>query len=98
MTMLKHQSGFSIIEIAIVILVIGVGGLVGYTAYSRYQDNKSVANTTQLAKQSPVASDIAPAPSITSTTDLTTAAKTLDDTNLDDSTDTSQLDSELSAF
>ena len=48
--------------------------------------------------QSAVANDVPAAPEIESADDLDKASATLDDINLDDNGDQSQLDSELSAF
>lgn len=93
----KNQMGFSIVEVVIAIAVVGIGGYVGYTAYSRLQD-KNTNSSAQVITQSPVANDIAPAPTITTTDDLTAAEKILDNTNIDNPSDTAELDTELSTF
>jgi prepilin-type N-terminal cleavage/methylation domain-containing protein len=88
-----RQKGFSIIEVVIVIVILGVIGFLGYTFY-----NNSHPKTTATTSQSATATDVAAAPSITSTSDLDKAQSVLDQTNPDNSPDSSQLDSELSNF
>ena len=91
----KNQSGFSAVELVIVLVVAGVLAFVGYTVYNRQQDNKAADNGTN---QSAVANDVPSAPEVKSTSDLDKASAALDDANLDDNSDSSQLDSEMSNF
>ena len=94
----KKQSGFSIVEVAIAVAVVGLMGYVGYTAYSRMKDNSTSNDSAQVIKQNPIASDVPSAPEIKSTTDLVTAEKTLDGTSVDSTGDTTQLDADLATF
>lgn len=91
---LRSQSGFSIIEVGIVIAVIGIIGLLGYTFYTN-QVNKT-NNTDQQTSQTETTSDVKTAPQITSAADLDAAETALDQT--DPSADTSQLDAEVANF
>lgn len=86
-----NKSGFSIIELVIVVAVVGLIGALGYTFYSRQQVAKEAASTTRTA-------DVPAAPEIKSTTDLTAAAKVLDATTVGDESDNAQLDTELKNF
>lgn len=93
-----NQSGFSIVEIVIVLAVVGFTGLLGYTAYNRIHDSKTASN--QATVQPATASDVKSAPAIKSVSDLDSAQATLDQTNLGASstTDANELDNEMSAF
>lgn len=95
-----NQSGFSAVELIIILVVVGALGFVGYTVYNRQQDNKTDSTSQQTKEESATASDVRSAPEIRSTSDLDKASATLDQTDPGGSnnTDASQLDSELSAF
>lgn len=96
MSRVNKKSGFSIIEIIVVLAVVGV---LGYLGYSFYNNQLKIADdSSQAAQQSATANDVPAAPEIKSTDDLTKAEKLLDETNLDNTSDNSQLDAELSAF
>lgn len=97
-----NQSGFSGVELAIVLAMVGVLGFVGYDVYNR-QNTKMAdsSNTSQTARaESPQATDVATAPSVNSTSDLDKASAMLDQTDPSGSnnTDASQLDSQLAIF
>lgn len=101
MKLAKSQSGFSVIELVIILAVVGVLGFVGYTVYNRQQDKKTTGNTSQsVNEESATASDVGSAPEIKSTSDLDRASATLDQTDPGGSNngDASQLDSKLSTF
>ena len=95
--MRKFQNGFSAFEFLVVILVLGLIGFAGYTVYNRSQDDKT-SDSAQSTEESATASDVPSAPEVNSTDDLTAAEAALDQTNLDDSSDTGLLDSSASAF
>lgn len=95
MSFRKNQSGFSAVELVIILVVAGALAFVGFTVYSRQQNNKPADSSTS---QSAVANDVPSAPEVKSTGDLDKASATLDSVNLDDSSDSSQLDSELNTF
>ncbi len=97
MTGKKKQSGFSAVEALIILAVIGILGFAGYTVYKKQQGHKQT-NTSQPTRKEVVANDVRSAPAITTTDDLDTAQKTLDETSLDSDSDNIQLDKELSEF
>ena len=89
----SSQSGFSAVEIAIVVAVVVVIGALGYVFYNNYQKQQTKANESSQAADSE-------APAITSTSDLDTASKTIDDSDLESSSseDLSNIDKDLNAF
>jgi len=91
------QSGFSIVEILLVVAVLAIIGFLGYTFYNN-QVNKTASSDQQESSQAVMVSDVNTAPAINSTSDLDAATKTLDQTDPSSSSDVSQLDSELANF
>lgn len=85
-----RERGFTAVELIITLVVVAALVVVGWFVFDRMQDkDDNKTDTTQQTSDDEVKS----------TTDLDTANKTLDDTNLDASTsDSGELDSELSAF
>ncbi len=90
--MSARSQGFSIIEVVMVIGFLFLIGMVGYVMLNRSGNMGS--------DQSPTASDVQMAPSITTVADLDSAWKLLDGINPDASNklDVEQLDSQLTAF
>ncbi len=99
MNLSKSRSGFSVVELIIILAVIGVLGFAGYRVYNS-QDKKPATDTnSQAAEESPTANDVKSAPEIKTSDDLSKAEEALDQTDPDSSnTDASHLDSEVSAF
>ncbi len=97
MSLRKSQTGFSVFELVIIIVVVAIVGLASYVVYNR-QHNKTV--TTGPATSTSTASTVPSAPTINSTSDLDKATATLDqvDPSTSNSSDSSQLDSQLAAF
>lgn len=93
-----NQSGFSIIEIAVVVVLVGIVALLGYTFYNR-QNSNPVADTA-TATQSAVATDVPVAPAVKSTGDLDAALAILDQTNPagSNNADATLLDSQVANF
>lgn len=95
----SNQSGFSTVELVILLVVFGLIGFVGYTVYNQNKstDNNQTSNSTS---QGATANDVKAAPAVTSTDDLDRAATALDQTDPDGSSsgDSSQLDVELNSF
>ncbi len=91
----KTKSGFSIIAVVAVVVVVGLLGFVGYTAYNRLHP-KTSADT--ITVQTPVANDVQLVPAINSSSDLTTAEATLDQTDTSSTTDLTSLDTQLNSF
>jgi prepilin-type N-terminal cleavage/methylation domain-containing protein len=96
-----NQSGFSAVELVIVLAVVGVLGFVGFSVYNRQQTKTTDTGTTQANNgQSAKANDVASAPNISSTSDLDKAATMLDQTDPSGSnnSDAGQLDSQTANF
>jgi len=74
--------------------VVAIVALAGWNIYQRNQEGDSKASTSvgETVKAIPVA------PDITSTSDLDKAAQTLDQTQIDNNSDTAQLDEDLASF
>ncbi len=86
------NKGFSIIEIIIVLVVIGVIAALGYVYMNRPTSQES-ASTQSVSTSAPEA------PQITSVKDLDKATSTVEEINLDTTdSDLSAIDSELSQF
>ena len=94
------QTGFSIVELLVVVAVLALIGFVGYRVYSALNGNNTTADTTQVANQSSTANDVTSAPAVNSTSNLDDAQKALDQTDPGGSNnaDAGQLNSELAAF
>lgn len=96
MSWLKSQTGFSAVELVIVVAVVSLVGFAGYT-FSNRQQPKTVSNS-QVTEQSPTAADVPAAPEVVSADDLSKAEATLDSSDVDNDTDNAQLNNELAAF
>lgn len=99
----KNSLGFAVFEIIVIVGVVGILSFAGYMVYQRQQDkdknSSSTSVTTQASEQKPASSnDVAEAPEVKNTEDLSKAEKVLDDTNVESSTDDSQLDQDLSSL
>lgn len=99
MKLRTNQSGFSIVEVIVVIVALAVIGLLGYTFYNS-QVGKPASSDQASSSQSASANDVKTAPEITDTAGLDQAAATLDQTDPSGGSndDTSQLDAELANF
>jgi Tfp pilus assembly protein PilE len=98
-----NQSGFSVVELAIILVVVGVLAFVGYNIYSRQNSNKTAdsSTTSKTAGPEPAkANDVTSAPNIKSTSDLDKASAALDQTDPGGSnnSDANQLDTQLANF
>lgn len=86
--MMRKQSGFSLIEVVLVLAVVVIVGLVGYNLYNMQQARKEDTVASQQKITTPPAS-------INSTSDLDASAKALDATQLDNTADTTTLENDL---
>ena len=89
----SSKSGFSIIELVIIVAVVGLGGFLGYTYFANQK-----AQVVDTASTQARTADVPAAPVVNTTADLTTAEKALDGITVGSTSDSSQLDSELANF
>ena len=88
--MKSRQTGFSFIELTLVVAFVAVLGFVVVSAV-KTRDNVASETATQAT--------VAPAPQVTSKADLITAEQSLDTTAIDDnSNDADSLDKDLADF
>jgi type II secretory pathway pseudopilin PulG len=93
-TRTDNRSGFTLVEVLVLVIVVAIVGVLGFTFYGRM--NKQVASHTS---QSSVESDVQGAPEVTKTSDLDEAEAILNQTDPAASdSDASQLDSMSSEF
>ena len=90
-----RRSGFSAVELILIVVVVAIIGALGYVAYNSIQ-NKNAESSKQA--DASTASDVEAVPVIESDEDLQKAEQTLDQANVESGNDIKQLDSELSAF
>lgn len=88
MSTAARKRGFSVIELTIAIVTLGLLGYLGYVFLTR----------PSISTQNPVATDVESSPQIKSTADLKNAEKVLDSADLDQAGDSSLLSSNLSSF
>lgn len=96
-----NQSGFSVVELVIVLAVVAVLGFVGYSIHNLQNNKTADTSTTQTASGQPAkANDVPSAPVINSTSDLNTASTMLDQTDPGSSnnTDASQMGVQAANF
>lgn len=88
------QRGFAILETLIIVGVIAMVAAAGWYIYQRQQknDSASTASTSETIEVVPTA------PAVTTAGDLDKATQTLDQTQLDTTADTAQLDKDLVSF
>jgi len=95
---MRKQAGFTFIELILVVAALALIGVVGVTAYNSHQNATQQASTNTPGPVATTA-NVPAAPQINSTSDLTTAENTLDQSDVDANTsDSSQLNSQLSSF
>lgn len=100
----NKQSGFTIIEVVIAIVVLAIGVAVGIFGMRMFNEQttktSTPTNNTSIQTDSKVANDVPTAPVINSVESLDTATKTLDGINLDSDTsgDTTKLDTQTADF
>lgn len=89
----KKQAGFAAVEILIIVVMVILIALAGWWVYSQTQDETEPAESTTSAEIEDVDSDNTPA--IDQAEDLENAEQYLDNLDIDDDLDTSELDSTL---
>ncbi len=103
MTLRNNHSGFSVVELAIVVAVVAALGFIGYSVYSRQNTSTTASTATApavAATQSPIATNVSSAPQINSTADLDAALNELNqnDPSTANSSDSSLLTSQSATF
>lgn len=89
----KNTAGFTVFEFVLIVGVVGILGLVGYNVYSRNQTTTTDSGTSVVAEK-----NTPDAPEIKSEQGLTDAEKVLDQTDVDNSSESAQLDADLASF
>jgi Tfp pilus assembly protein FimT len=95
----KQQSGFAIVELAIVVVIVAAIVVIGLWVHNR--SKTTTANTLPTnSTQSPVANNVSTAPAISKASDLDSALDTLNqnDPGTANGSDSSQLNSQTSTF
>lgn len=102
---MKNRSlnqAFSLVELVIVLLVVGIIGLLVVVGYNRWQSGQiaKTSDTSSTKQLSANASDVTVSlPQVNTISDLDSAASSIDQINLNDtSSDTAQLDSQAANF
>lgn len=95
MKFFKNSEGFSPVVVVVILGIVGVLAFAGYNVYSRSQDKNTVATPASQSSSNVAATDV---PTVKSAQDLKSAEKVVDQTNVDSSTEDSQLDADLAAF
>ena len=96
MNHLKKQNGFSLVEMVIVVIVIVVIAALGYVAWNKFANKDAQMETS--TSQPATADDVPTAPQIKTTDDLDEASTTLDEIDLNESSDDAQLEREVESF
>lgn len=97
----RKTDGFSLVETIIVIVIIAVIVAAGWWIYDRnHKKATPTASKSSSLSQSPTASDVSSAPAVNSASDLDKALQTLNqnDPSSANTSDSSQLSSQTSAF
>lgn len=99
MKLRKNQSGFAIVELGVIVIVVAAIGLLAYYFYNHNHNvynNDTGLNTSQKTP----ASNVSSAPAVSSVSDLNSAEQILDqnDPGTANNTDSSQLSSQLNGF
>ncbi len=88
------QRGFALFELVAIVGVLAIITLAAWNIYQRSHKNGAVSSSF-----APPAIKVVPlAPAVTTARDLDKASQTLDQTSLDSSSDTAQLDQDLASF
>ncbi|QQG51107.1 MAG: prepilin-type N-terminal cleavage/methylation domain-containing protein [Candidatus Saccharibacteria bacterium] len=92
------KKGFSVVEIIIVVAVVAIVGALGVVGYNQWKSANTATDTSGVVESQDSLAEIA-VPTVTSTEDLDTATKALDDINLaEDSSDLDEIDAEATGF
>lgn len=100
MAAIHKKAGFSVVETIVVVVVLAIIGGLGYALYNHFHTSSDTATSTDQTStsQPAAASDVQPAPQITTTEDLDKAEQVLDQSTMSSDSDMSQLDTQASGF
>jgi prepilin-type N-terminal cleavage/methylation domain-containing protein len=87
-----RKSGFSAVEVIVVLVIVGIIVALGVVGYNRWKQTQTKSSSTNTSQQS-----TADAPEIKKTSDLDKATTVLDQSNLDDAS-ASDLETQSSTF
>lgn len=93
MKLSKNITGFTVFEFVLIVGVVGILGLVGYNVYSRNQTTTTGSGSSAVAEKATT-----DASEIKSEQDLADAEKVLDQTDVENSSESAQLDADLALF
>jgi len=98
--MKKRQSGFTIVELAIIVVVIAIIAALGYLAYDRFVAKKGNTSSSDTSQTVSSAKDLPATPEIKTKADLSKANTVLDSVNLDSTSDAqlAELEAEMNKF
>jgi predicted negative regulator of RcsB-dependent stress response len=97
----EKSSGFAVVELVLIVVVLAVAGFTGWWVYQRQQGiTVSSPAATALNDTSPVATNVSSAPTIQSSNDLNSALQVLNqnDPSAGNSSDITQLNTQASGF
>jgi hypothetical protein len=94
--MKRFSPGFGPVEMILVVVALGIIGGLGFAFYNS-MSKKPAATTTKVSTTKDAAEQAA-VPTVNTTKDLTTTSTSLDELDLNDTDDSSQLETEQSAF
>ena len=90
-----YQRGFSAVEMVVVVVIVAALVAIGYVVYQRMNNN----DKSPTAAEQTTSSKTPSSPSVDKASDLDSASKALDDTNLDaGASDNSAIDKDLNSF
>ena len=99
MGILTKQSGFSMVEIILVLVILGLTGFIGYSVYTHRAGTPTVSSQPPTGGQ-PTANNVSSPPQVNSASNLDQAQQTLDqnDPTSANTSDSLQLNSQLSGL
>lgn len=96
---MKKQTGFALVELLVVVVLIGAIAGVGYFVWHEHNRKSPVATTSTSSTYQSPSTSVPTAPQINNASDLNSAMQALNQTDITaGNTDSSQLDTEAAAF
>lgn len=88
--MSKQQHGFGIVELVLIVVVLAIGGALGYAYFSNVNKSDSTEQASQTASQ-----ETSTLPEVKSTNDLSSVEQSLNSMDIDSAVDTADAVSAL---